>query len=320
MRPTVESVRLQLLLMVVTAAVLAVGCGEGSVLESSTGPSSTLSASAALADDGDGVVMASSAGEADTLKKGGTGNGNGDGGGPGRSHEAKVVGFVSDKSGDTLTVRGTTVVAGSGALIRHGNRTLTMGDIHGGDHVQARGEMDGATLVAVEIKVQDTGRDNDGDEDDDDDGDETELEGTISDLSSAGNCPAVTFMIGGRKVTTSASTTFDDVSCANLANNARVEVEGIKQADGSVLATRVELESGPDEVEGTVFEFSGSGSCPSATFKVGATALSATKVTTTNSTTFSGVSCATLANGAKVEVEGNKQGDGSITAASVELK
>jgi hypothetical protein len=211
------------------------------------------------------------------------------------------------------------VVAGSGALIRHGNRTLTMADIHVGDHVQARGEMDGSTLVAVEIKVQDRGGDNDGD-DDDDDGDETELEGMISGLSSTGTCPVVTFMIGSTKVTTSASTTFDDVSCANLANNARVEVDGIKQADGSVLATRVELESGPDEVEGTVFESSGSGSCPSATFKVGATANSATKVTTTNSTTFSGVSCATLTNGAKVEVEGNKQGDGSITAASVELK
>ena len=317
MRPTVESVRLKLLLMVVAAAVLAVGCGEGSALESSTGPSSTLSASTALASDGDGVVMASSTGEANILKKGGDGNGNG--GGPGRSDEAKVVGFVSDKSGDTLTVRGTTVVAGSGALIRHGNRTLTMGDIHVGDHVQARGDMDGSTLVAVEIKVQDTDRDN-GDNDGDDDDDETELEGTISGLSSTGNCPVVTFMIGSRKVTTSAATTFDDVSCANLANNARVEVDGIKQADGSVLATRVELESGPDELEGTVFEFSGSGSCPSATFKVGATANSATKVTTTNSTTFSGVSCATLANGAKVEVEGNKQGDGSITAASVELK
>lgn len=314
MRPTVESVRLHLLLMVVAAAVLAVGCGEGNVLESSTGPSSTLSASTALEGEGDGVAMASSTGEADTLKKGG--NGDGDGGGPGRSHEAKVVGFVSEKSGDTLTVRGTTVVAGSGALIRHGNRILTMGDIQVGDHVHARGEMDGSKLVAVEIKVQDT----DGDDDDDDDGDETDLEGTISALSSTGNCPVVTFMIGSTKVTTSASTTFDDVSCANLANNARVEVEGIKQADGSVLATRVELESGPDEVVGTVFEFSGSGSCPSATFKVGATANSATKVTTTNSTTFSGVSCATLTNGAKVEVEGNKQGDGSITAASVELK
>jgi hypothetical protein len=318
MRVTVESVRLHVLLIIVAAAVLAVGCGEGNALESSTGPSSTLSASTALTGDGDAVAMASSTGEADTLKKGGNGNGNGNRDDPGRSHEAKVVGFVSDKSGDTLTVRGTTVTAGSGALIRHGNRILTMGDIHVGDHVQARGEMDGSTLVAVEIKVQDTDRD--GDDDDDDDEDKTELEGTISALSSTGNCPVVTFMIGTTKVTTSASTTFDDVSCGNLANNARVEVQGLKQSDGSVLATKVELQSGPDEVEGTVFEFSGSGSCPSATFKVGATAISATKVTTTNSTTFSGVSCATLTNGAKVEVEGSKQGDGSITAASVELK
>ena len=307
-----------LLLVIVATALLTVGCGESNVLESSTGPSSTtLAAYADSTGDGDAAAMAASSGEADTLKKGG--NENGHEGGPGRSHEAKVVGFVSSRSGDTLTVGSTNVVAGSGAVIRHGNRSLTMSDIQVGDHIQARGEMDGSTLVAVEIKVQDTGHDNDGDHDDDD-GDETEIEGTVSDLSSTGSCPAVTFMIGSTKVTTSASTTFDDVSCANLANNARVEVEGIRQSDGSIAAQRVELESGPDEVEGTVFEFSGSGSCPSATFKVGATANSATKVTTTNSTTFSGVSCATLTNGAKVEVEGNKQGDGSITAASVELK
>jgi hypothetical protein len=43
-------------------------------------------------------------------------------------------------------------------------------------------------------------------------------------------------------------------------------------------------------------------------------------VTTTATTTFSGVTCATLANGARVEVEGTRQADGSITGAAVELK
>jgi hypothetical protein len=85
----------------------------------------------------------------------------------------------------------------------------------------------------------------------------------------------------------------------------------------------VELESGPDEVQGFVFELTGTASCgtatPALTFKVGATALTATTVKTTTPTTFTDVTCATLANGARVEVEGTTQADGSITAASVEL-
>jgi hypothetical protein len=128
------------------------------------------------------------------------------------------------------------------------------------------------------------------------------------------------FKIGTTTVTTASSTTFDDIACADLANGKVVEIEGKKQADGSILAKKVELEAGPDEVEGTVFEFSGAAGCPAVTFKVGPVLRLATTVTTTASTTFAGVTCATLANGVKVEVEGTKQADGSITAASVELK
>ena len=172
----------------------------------------------------------------------------------------------------------------------------------------------GLTLVAEEITVQDTGHDNDPT------ARPSEIEGTISGISAVSGCPVVTFMIGTTQVTTSATTTFDDVTCATLANGALVEVEGAKQADGSIVATRVEAEAGPDEVTGTVFEFSGAASCPAATFKVGPVLSLATAVTLTPTTTFSGVTCAAIANGAMVEIEGTKQVDGSITAANVELK
>jgi hypothetical protein len=130
----------------------------------------------------------------------------------------------------------------------------------------------------------------------------------------------VTFTIGTTNVRTTAATVFDDVTCTALANNARVGVEGIRQADGSILATKVDAEAGPDAVAGTVFEFSGAATCPAATFKVGPTLSLATKVTTAATTTFSGVTCAALANGARVEVEGTRQADGSIVAASVERR
>ena len=330
--------RRRLLATACVAVALTVACG-GGPLQSPTGPSATP-ASPALLSGASGVdtATASSMGEVSTLGKGGNGNGNGgdkdkdkdkdnrndgpgddggrkpgDDGGPGRSEEARIVGFVSARSADTLTVNGVTVVAGPAAVIRHGNRALLLTDIEVGDHLQARGAMEGPVLVATEIKVQDTGRDND-------DVVEVEIEGPIAGLSATTACPVVTFTIGTTRVTTSAATRFDDVTCAALANNQVVEVEGIRQLDGSILATEVEAEAGPDEVEGMVFDFSGAASCPAATFSVGPTPSLARKVTTTASTVFSGLTCATMANGIRVEVEGTRQADGSITAASVELK
>jgi hypothetical protein len=319
---TLGSVRLRLLLVPFAAAALTTGCGGGSLLQSPTGPSGALSSDTSLSTDSGASV--SSAYSVDPLAKGGNGkkpadaddgdNGKkpGDVGNPGRGHDDKVVGFVSAKLADTLTVNGITVVPGPGVVIRHGNRTLTIADIEVGDHIQARGTMEGTTLIATEIKVEDTGQDND-------DVDEVELKGAVAALSPAANCPVVTFTIGATNVTTSAATVFDDVTCATLANAAIVEVEGTRQADGSILATKVELEAGPDEVEGTIFALSGTATCPTLTFKVGPIESLATTVNTNASTTFTGVVCAALTNGARVEIEGTKQADGSITAASVEL-
>ena len=82
---------------------------------------------------------------------------------------------------------------------------------------------------------------------DDEDDDGAKVEGKISGL--AGTCPALTFnvvtgttTVTTTKVTTNAATKFDDVLCTALANDAVVEVKGTKQTDGSILATKVELE------------------------------------------------------------------------------
>ena len=342
------SVRMRLLLVPFAAAVLTVGCGEGHVLQSPTAPSGTVGSDTFLtADDVDGSVsIETSTDEFGTLKKGGNGKekdkGNGNGGGgtdadddddegdddrgpgkgnPGRGHDDKVVGFVSATTADSVTVNGVTIKAAPDAVIRHGNRLLTLGNIGVGDHLQARGTRTGTTLLATEIKVQNTNG-----EDDDDEGDDLEIEGAVAGFSGAATCPAATFTIGTTTIKTAAATVFDDVTCATLANGAIVEVHGTRQADNSILATKVELQSGPDEVRGTVFELTGTASCgtatPALTFKVGATLATAKTVKTNASTAFSGgtpvLTCATLANGATVEVEGTTQTDGSITAASVE--
>jgi hypothetical protein len=66
-----------------------------------------------------------------------------------------------------------------------------------------------------------------------------ELDGRVSSLT--GSCPSLTFTLEGRTVRTNAQTDFRKGSCSKLENNDRVEVEGVPQADGSVLATRVEF-------------------------------------------------------------------------------
>ncbi|HEY5619123.1 MAG TPA: DUF5666 domain-containing protein [Vicinamibacterales bacterium] len=225
-----------------------------------------------------------------------------------------LSGFVSAVNSDSIVIRGITVEITSDTVVRHGNRRLTIGNIQVGDHAQARGTMNGSTLVATEVKVEDTGRDNDDGEADEDDEDEAEgddVEGTVSGLT--GSCGSgLTFMIGTTKVTTNGSTTFSGGSCSAIMNLTKVEVEGTKGNDGTIAATKVELDL--DDVDGTISGLSGTGTCPSVTFNIGTT-----KVTTSAATTFSGVTCAALANGTKVEVEGTTLADLSIAAALVKL-
>jgi len=169
-----------------------------------------------------------------------------------------LSGFVTAMSDTTLTVRGVVVTVNADTVIRHGHRVLTMADIQVGDHVQVKGTATTTTtaaatettFTATEIKVEDMDHDGDDDLDDDDADDDdadAKVEGKIAAL--AGTCPSLTFdVVSGTttttttKVTTNADTKFDDVLCTALANDAVVEVKGTTQTDGSILATKVELE------------------------------------------------------------------------------
>jgi hypothetical protein len=190
---TLEAVRLRLFAVPFTAAALTVACGGGQILQSPTAPTSS-GATASLTSGGGAAAAVDDAPVVETLAKGGIPGGNGRGGankpddsegeGPGRGgkpefvgspghgHQDRVVGFVTAKNGDTLTVRGISVAAGEDAIIRHGHLILEISDIEVGDHIQARGELDGTTLTASEIKVQDTnheGKDDDEDDEEDED-------------------------------------------------------------------------------------------------------------------------------------------------------
>jgi hypothetical protein len=230
---------------------------------------------------------------------------------------------VTALGADSITLRGVVVKVTPTTLIRHGNRRLTLAEIAVGDHAQAKGTMspDGTTFTATEIKVEDTDGNDDGNDDDDDDDedgdkndeDEVDLRGTVTGLPATRSCPTLTFTIGTTTVKTNDRTSFDDVTCAALANGNLVKVEGVRQTDGSILASDVELEAGPNEVTGKISGLTSTTSCPTLTFTLGTTT-----VTTNNTTVFEGVACTALTNGRKVEVEGTLTGT-TLAAAKVEV-
>lgn len=137
-----------------------------------------------------------------------------------------------DAGARTLRAAGETVLVQQSTFIRHGNRTFSFSDLRVGDHIQVKGTRNGSMVTASEIKVE-TGGD-----DDEDDNDDNELLGAISGLS--GSCPSLTFFVAGTRVVTSAATRFEDGACSTLRNDLRVEVEGTRASDGTLMATKVE--------------------------------------------------------------------------------
>lgn len=65
----------------------------------------------------------------------------------------------------------------------------------------------------------------------------TNVQGTIATFS--GTCPVVTFTVGTTTVVTTATTSFGDAGCSSLKVGSKVDVTGFKQANGSILATKV---------------------------------------------------------------------------------
>ena len=179
-------------------------------------------------------------------------------------------------------------------------------------------------------KGSDHGKDKRGNSDDaaTPDAARVEIEGAITSVTAAA-CPAVTFVVGGKTIVTDAATTYDDGVCADIVKDAKVEVHGATQANGSVLARDVEFaeadedddaeeddtedddadsddaddhsgrnpHDGPGPFEGTVSSFRGP--CPAVTFN-----LKGMRIVATSATTFTGGTCETLRPNVKVVVTG----------------
>jgi Domain of unknown function (DUF5666) len=111
--------------------------------------------------------------------------------------------------------------------------------LQGNSEVEVKGtrQSDGSILAA---SVE--GDDEDENENENEDRNEAELKGAIAAGSIGGSCAAsnLSFRVGSTLVKTNASTQFKDAACASLKAGDSVEVKGARQADNSVLATRVE--------------------------------------------------------------------------------
>ena len=244
-----------------------------------------------------------------------------------------VTGMPS--AGGTIVVGrdNTAVLVPAAASITKGGTTLKPNDLAVGLRVHVRAAK-GTPLTATVVIVQNTstgsgnsdgnGNGNGGSSsgDDNDDANEAEIMGAVTGTPTT-SCPIITFFVGTTKVTTTAGTTFDDVTCSTLKPGDQVKVEGVRQTDGSIVAKEVEKRggttttgstskaSGTSKTSGTVTAVSGT--CPEKTFMLGST-----KVKTSSATKFDGISCSTLANGVKVEVTGSKQTDGVVLASAIE--
>ena len=222
-----------------------------------------------------------------------------------------------------------TVVDIQNAQIRHDGNTLTCAQLQTNDRVEAHGTMNGATIVATDVKVetdhglpQQPGAGGGVD----DDANEVEVEGLVAGAAAGHACPAFTFTIDGTTVTTDATTKFEDATCADVVNGTTVKVKGIRTGPSAISAAKVDkkgdagkVDDGEDqnkaEVKGIVAGAAAGHACPAFTFTVGGTT-----VTTSATTKFEDTTCADIVSGNTVEVKGIRASASEISATKVEKK
>ncbi|MEZ5290824.1 MAG: DUF5666 domain-containing protein [Vicinamibacterales bacterium] len=142
----------------------------------------------------------------------------------GRSTISSVSGSCPDL---TIMIGGVKIVTDANTVYRNGS----CANLRAGTKVKVKGDMQNAdgSVIAEEIDIEDQPGGKPG----------GRVEGRIGTLT--GTCPALTMVINGVSVMTTAATRFDHVSCASLKAGVKVEVEG-DIAGGSLLATKVELD------------------------------------------------------------------------------
>ena len=238
--------------------------------------------------------------------------------------EGRVESLPPTMPAGSLKVAGRTVTTTASTEIRHGSTSLTLADIEIGYRVHVKGTPDGSSLAASSIFVQNMmttdGEDEEEEEEEEDEEEEQDesasIHGTL--MSIAGSAPNLQLLVGTTTVRTSSSTVVrrrgDVQTLDELRLGMDLHVVGDRQADGSIDARMIQIN---DDATGAEVEIQGaaggvSGTCPALTFGI-----NGYSIRTNGSTTFEGVTCATMKSGLQVKVNGISQADGSILATSV---
>lgn len=185
-----------------------------------------------------------------------------------------------------------------------------------GDLVEIEAFSDGENLIVKILEREETeaSRNNDGGE--------AEIKGQVVAIDGQ------TIELPGAIVTTGQFTEYElgdsdvsaDVFFAQLLEGDWIEVEGIKQVDGSILATDIETSSangdnGDDESGGV--EFSG---LISSFDSVESFTVNGRLITTDERTVFKGAAFTTIAEGVRVEVYGREAENGDILATRIKIE
>jgi hypothetical protein len=152
--------------------------------------------------------------------------------------EAELFGTIDaiDAGTRTVSVSGRTVQVSATTVIQRNGQTAAFEALRIGDQIEAKGTVQGSVLIAVRIEVRIAA-------------DpappaaaEVEFTGVISALDPANR----SLVVAGRRVLTNGSTLIrrrgDPVGFDALRVGQRVEVKGIAQPDGAVLASRITIE------------------------------------------------------------------------------
>jgi hypothetical protein len=63
----------------------------------------------------------------------------------------------------------------------------------------------------------------------------------------SGRCPSVTFSVRGTTIVVDSSTSFRRSSCGDLKNGRKVDGEGVRQSNGSIKATKLQVDTENDD-------------------------------------------------------------------------
>jgi hypothetical protein len=223
----------------------------------------------------------------------------------------------------SLVVASTTVVVPATAALSSSSGQVEFKDLQVEMQIHVVGTLEDNVLKAQEVQVEDHGTP----QPQPVPGSENETEFTGSVASVGGACPNLTLSVNGKTVMTSIATSFLKAACSALSARDVVEVKGITQTDGTVLASRVQVDDDavaepqpePEPGDQNETEFKGAvammaGSCPALTLTV-----ASRTVRSTASTEFQDGTCGAVKAGVTLEVKGMAASDGSVTASRLKL-